>query len=290
MALELISEANSTNLEHDNSELPISKLTDFYIGRPLGTGKFGNVFLARTKKDDFICALKIIFKKQLVKGGMEHQLRREIEIMCHLRHPHILQLYTYFHDSNKVYLVLEYAFYGQMYTHLQREKRFSERKSATYIYQLCDALKYCHARHVIHRDIKPENLLIGFYNELKLADFGWSVHAPSLRRKTMCGTVDYLPPEMILGYSHNERVDHWAVGVLCYEMLYGDPPFIHENTKGTYARIKEVKYRFPSIITPLARDLISKILVLNPARRLDLDSIMHHPWVEKYAEKEIPRI
>nr|CDS31773.1 serine:threonine protein kinase 12 B [Hymenolepis microstoma] len=177
-----------------------------------------------------------------------------------------------------------------MYTHLQREKRFSERKSATYIYQLCDALKYCHARHVIHRDIKPENLLIGFYNELKLADFGWSVHAPSLRRKTMCGTVDYLPPEMLMGYAHNERVDHWAVGVLCYEMLYGDPPFVHENTKETYARIKEAKYRFPSLITPLARDLISKILVQNPARRLDLDSIMHHPWVEKYAEKEISRI
>lgn len=75
--------------------------------------------------------LKVIFKKQLVKCGMEHQLRREIEIMCHLRHPHILQLYTYFHDSNKVYLVLEYAFYGQMYTHLQKEKRFSERRAAT---------------------------------------------------------------------------------------------------------------------------------------------------------------
>ena len=112
--------------------------------------------------------------------------------MCHLRHPHILQLYTYFHDESKVYLVLEYAFYGQMYSHLQREKRFSERKAATvrldfnmtsskYVYQLCDALKYCHSHHVIHRDIKPENLLLGFYNELKLADFGWSVHAPSLR-------------------------------------------------------------------------------------------------------------
>uniref|UniRef100_A0A5K3FQP6 Aurora kinase n=1 Tax=Mesocestoides corti TaxID=53468 RepID=A0A5K3FQP6_MESCO len=196
--------------------------------------------------------------------------------MCHLRHPHILQLYTYFHDSTKIYLVLEYAYYGQMYSHLQREKRFSERKAAT----------YCHARHVIHRDIKPENLLLGLYNELKLADFGWSVHAPSLRRKTMCGTIDYLPPEMILGHHHNERVDHWAVGILCYEMLSGHPPFESDDTKETYARIRIVKYRFPSVIGALAQDLISKILVLNPAHRLDLDSIVRHPWVQTFASKD----
>lgn len=113
--------------------------------------------------------------------------------MCHLRHPHVLQLYTYFHDQSKIYLVLEFAYYGQMYSELQKEKRFNERKAATvcfhylftifkqYVYQLCDALIYCHSHKVIHRDIKPENLLLGLYHELKLADFGWSVHAPSLR-------------------------------------------------------------------------------------------------------------
>ncbi|VDL93900.1 unnamed protein product [Schistocephalus solidus] len=260
-------------------------MSDFYIGRPLGRGKFGNVFLARTKRDNFICALKILFKEQLVKSGVEHQLRREIEIMCHLRHRHILQLYTYFHDSSKIYLVLEFAYYGQMYSELQREQRFSESKASTYLYQLCDALIYCHARKVIHRDIKPENLLIGFYHELKLADFGWSVHAPSLKRRTMCGTIDYLPPEMLLTQSHNERVDHWAVGVLCYEMLCGHPPFEHDDTKETYARIKAVKFTYPSVITPLAQDLISKILVRDPAQRLGLAEIQKHPWVQRFAVK-----
>ncbi|RTG85247.1 aurora kinase A [Schistosoma bovis] len=116
---------------------------------------------------------------------------------------------------------------------------------------------------VIHRDIKPENLLLGFHQELKLSDFGWAVHAPSLRRRTLCGTIDYLAPEMVAGVSHDERVDHWTVGILCYEMLCGKPPFEHPNTQDTYACIKTVKYTFPPVITPMAQDMISKLLLLS---------------------------
>ncbi|CAH8845889.1 unnamed protein product [Trichobilharzia szidati] len=155
-----------------------------------------------------------------------------------------------------------------------------------YIYQLCDALIYCHKKKVIHRDIKPENLLLGLYHELKLADFGWGVHAPSLRRRTLCGTVDYLAPEMICGTFHDERVDHWTVGILCYEMLCGKPPFERPSSQETYACIKAVKYTFPSVITPLAQDLISKILKRNPTDRLSLEGIMSHPWVQHCAIKQ----
>ena len=126
--------------------------------------------------------------------------------------------------------------------------------------QLADALMYCHARKVIHRDIKPENLLLGANGDIKIADFGWSVHAPSsrfavislkiccigllivfilyfCRRTTMCGTLDYLAPEMVEGRSHDERVDLWTIGILCYEFLVGKPPFEEEKTELTYKRI-----------------------------------------------------
>uniref|UniRef100_A0A5F9DRD5 non-specific serine/threonine protein kinase n=1 Tax=Oryctolagus cuniculus TaxID=9986 RepID=A0A5F9DRD5_RABIT len=215
-------------------------IDDFEIGRPLGKGKFGNVYLAREKKSHFIVALKVLFKSQIEKEGVEHQLRREIEIQAHLQHPNILRLYNYFYDRRRIYLILEYAPRGELYKELQKSRTFDEQRTATIMEELADALRYCHEKKVIHRDIKPENLLLGLQGELKIADFGWSVHAPSLRRKTMCGTLDYLPPEMIEGRTHNEKVDLWCIGVLCYELLVGNPPFESASHNETYRRIVKV--------------------------------------------------
>lgn len=135
-------------------------------------------------------------------------------------------------------------------------------RTAKYIYQLADALKYCHSKKVIHRDIKPENLLLGRDGELKIADFGWSVHAPSSRRDTLCGTLDYLPPEMVFGNSHDHSVDLWGVGVLCYECLTGNPPFVTKSYDETYKKIMKAQYTFPSYVSDGARDLISKVSLL----------------------------
>lgn len=198
-------------------------MEDFDIGRPLGKGKFGNVYLAREKQSKFILALKVLFKVQLEKAGVEHQLRREVKIQSHLRHPNILGLYGYFHDATRVYLILEYAPLGTVYRELQKLSKFDEQRIATYITELANALSYCHSKRVIHRDIKPENLLLGSNAELKSTDFGWSAHAPSSRRTTLCGTVDYGPPDMIEGRMHDEKVDLWSLGVLCYEFLVGIP-------------------------------------------------------------------
>ena len=164
------------------------KLTDFQIGRALGKGKFGRVYVAKEIRTGFVCALKVLDKKQLVDAKVEHQLRREIEIQSHLRHINILRLYGFFWDQTRVYLILEYAAKGELYRTLQKAERFSEKKSAEYALAMASALDYCHKKNVIHRDIKPENLLLGLHGEIKIADFGWSVHAPSSRRKTLCGT------------------------------------------------------------------------------------------------------
>ncbi|XP_061487198.1 aurora kinase A isoform X2 [Rhineura floridana] len=254
-------------------------LDDFEIGRPLGKGKFGNVYLAREKESKFILALKVLFKTQLEKAGVEHQLRREVEIQSHLRHPNILRLYGYFHDATRVYLILEHAPRGEVYKELQKLSKFDEQRTATYMTELADALSYCHSKRVIHRDIKPENLLLGSNGELKIADFGWSVHAPSSRRSTLCGTLDYLPPEMIEGRTHDEKVDLWSLGVLCYEFLVGKPPFEAQTNQETYRAISRVEYKFPHFVTEGARDLISKLLKHNPYHRLPLEEVLKHPWV-----------
>ncbi|XP_030359048.1 aurora kinase A isoform X2 [Strigops habroptila] len=260
-------------------------LDDFEIGRPLGKGKFGNVYLAREKQSKFILALKVLFKTQLEEAGVEHQLRREVEIQSHLRHPNILRLYGYFHDVTRVYLILEYAPRGEVYKELQKLTKFDEQRTATYITELADALSYCHSKNVIHRDIKPENLLLGSNGELKIADFGWSVHAPSSRRTTLCGTLDYLPPEMIEGRTHDEKVDIWSLGVLCYEFLVGKPPFESETYQETYRAISRVEFKFPPFVTEGARDLISKLLKHSPFYRLPLKDVLLHPWITANSTK-----
>jgi aurora kinase, other len=235
----------------------------FEIGRPLGKGKFGRVYLARERSSGFICALKVLYKSELQSGaGVEKQVRREIEIQSNLRHPNILKLYGHFHDSKRIFLILEFAGKGELYRHLQRENRFPEWKAAQYIAQMASALRYLHRKHVIHRDIKPENILVGIHGEIKISDFGWSVHAPNHRRATLCGTLDYLPPEMIRSgskdNSYDEKVDLWSLGVLTYEFLVGEAPF-EDTPVMTHRRIARAEMTIPSFVSPEARDLIKKV-------------------------------
>ncbi|KAF4581861.1 serine/threonine-protein kinase Eg2 [Ophiocordyceps camponoti-floridani] len=260
----------------------------FEIGRPLGKGKFGRVYLARERTSGFICALKVLHKSELQVGGVERQVRREIEIQSNLRHPNILQLFGHFHDSKRVFLILEFAGKGELYKHLRRENRFPEWKAAQYIAQMASALRYLHRKHVIHRDIKPENILVGIHGEIKISDFGWSVHAPNNRRKTMCGTLDYLPPEMIKSGSsdnyYNEKIDLWSLGVLTYEFLVGEAPF-EDTPVMTHRRIARVDMSIPSFVSPEATDIIKRLLVLDPEKRLPLDQVQLHPWIVKHCVK-----
>eukprot|EP00605_Chrysophyceae_sp_TOSAG23-4_P002440 GSChrysophyteH1.ASY1.ANO1.2699.1 assembled CDS len=202
-------------------------IQDFTLGKPLGKGKFGNA--------------------PIVAAKCLNNLRREIEIQHHLHHPNIVQLYGYFHDKKAVYLILEYLAGGELYKLLRKQKNgiVSEEVSKNYIGQVIDAVAYMHDRNVYHRDIKPENLLLAAENpttthgtnhakrRLCIGDFGWAVHAPVPHhvRYTMCGTPEYMAPELVKGLlhgnhdTHERYVDLWAIGVLMYELLYGFTPF-----------------------------------------------------------------
>jgi serine/threonine protein kinase len=277
--------ANMASNHHDDAKADKAaagrqwSLNDFEIGKPLGRGKFGSVYLAREKRSKYIVAIKVLQKSQLQKAGVEHQLRREIEIQSHLRNRNILRMYGYFYDSKRIYLILEYSPGGELYKRLMSKGRFDEHTSAQYISDLAQALDYCHQKHVIHRDIKPENLLVGAHGEIKIADFGWSVHAPTSRRNTMCGTLDYLPPEMVEGRDHDEQVDVWSLGVLLFEFLVGNPPFEADGHNATYRRISRVDLRFPAGVAPDAQDLIRKLLRKDPRERMSLKLISDHPFV-----------
>ncbi|KAK9388891.1 kinase-like domain-containing protein [Lipomyces mesembrius] len=257
-------------------------LDSFEIGRKLGKGKFGKVYCARDKATGYVCALKVMEKKELIHFKVEKQFRREIEIQSNLsRHPNILRLYGHFHDSSRVFLILEYAGQGEMFKVLRKKGRFGDVLASQYICQIASALSYLHKKHIIHRDLKPENLLIGLDGEVKLSDFGWSVHTPSSRRTTMCGTLDYLPPEMVEAKDHDHKVDLWALGVLTYEFLVGNPPFEEPAHKATYKRISKVDLKIPPSVSVEAADLIRRLLQHQPERRFPLDQIPDHPWIVK---------
>ncbi|KAG7388693.1 hypothetical protein PHYPSEUDO_011886 [Phytophthora pseudosyringae] len=265
------------------------KKNDFIVTKNLGQGKFGNVYLAKEKCSNVTAALKVLFKSPLARDGGTSNLKREVEIQIRLRHPNVLRMYGYFYDDACVYLVLEYAPYGELFKELAKEKYFSDAVAAHYVAQVVEALRYCHSCNVIHRDIKPENLLLGYNKTIKLADFGWSVHAPKPYnlRKTFCGTPDYLSPEMVMGEPYDYRTDSWSLGVLAYELLVGSPPFKCENQMEMYKRIDLADYAFPSApqVSESAKTFISGLLKRKPSDRMSLEDAAKHPWIQNHYSK-----
>lgn len=301
---------SSSSSSSHTSPKPQQQLTldDFEFGKILGKGKLGRVYCVKHKQLGLIFALKVMSKSEIMNLKLEKSLRREIEIQSNLYHINITRLYSWFHDSINIYLLLEYSIEGELYTHLKKLKRFDNIMASNYIFQITQALIFLHQRGIIHRDLKPENIMVSLDNQLKLSDFGWSVqinqnqnqnqihnqtqtqktpHQKKQKQKrlTICGTLDYLPPEMIESKSHDFSVDIWALGILCYELLVGKPPFEAINRNITYEKIAKVDIKYPSNLDVDAIDLISKLVVKDPNKRLSLKEVLNHNWIIKNKPK-----
>ncbi|KAL7750244.1 hypothetical protein RI367_004417 [Sorochytrium milnesiophthora] len=278
---------------------------DFVIGKPLGKGKVGRVFLASEKSKGIIVALKVLFKSEMTEPQAKQQLTREIEIQSHLRHNNILRLYGYFYDKQNVYLILEYAEQGELYKKLcsAGQRTFPYLPTllvlmmgltmhcVQYVAQIANGLMYLHSKKVIHRDLKLENILLTGNGTIKLSDFGWSVHSPNeSRRTTFCGTLDYLAPEMVEGGSHSNAVDIWSLGVITFELLTGKPPFEDTGNMKTFRRIRLVEYTMPQHISDDAKDFISKLLQHDADKRMSLEEVLEHPWITSLAPQTLAKL
>ncbi|XP_063990440.1 uncharacterized protein LOC135169401 isoform X2 [Diachasmimorpha longicaudata] len=260
-------------------------LADFCMGKKIAQGTFGIIYSAKEKHQNVVIAMKVLFKTDIKKKQLKQQVLKEIEIHTHLKHPNILRMYGWFQDEKRVYMVMELAVSGDLLKRLQLEpcNRFTEPVAASYLNDLTEAVKYIHKKKIIHRDVKLQNLLLGKDDVLKLTDFGWAVHTPTCQSFGDCGERENMAPEMLLKKPYDYAVDVWGIGLVGFQMITGVFPFTGCDAKETVKRVTRGEVVFPGgrKFSDDARDLISKLLVVNPNERLTLNEITSHSWISK---------
>ncbi|KAG0760185.1 hypothetical protein G6F57_010428 [Rhizopus arrhizus] len=263
-------------------EKPSFGLRDFELQDTLGTGTFGRVFLTKFKPSNKYYAMKVLKKSEVVRLKQVEHLLSEKEILASIRFPFVVDLFCTFQDDSNLYMLLEYVVGGELFTHLRRAGRFTNDMTRFYASEIVLAIEYLHSKDIIYRDLKPENLLIDHQGHIKITDFGFAKKVVD-RTWTLCGTPEYLAPEIIQSKGHGKAVDWWALGILIFEMLAGYPPFFDDNSFGIYEKILMGKVQFSAHFDLLAKDLLKRLLVSDRTKRLGnlkggSEDVKRHKW------------
>ena len=262
-------------------------LADFDRFELIGRGGSGKVSVAQQRQSGRFMAIKVLSKRRLIERGEVDRVKTERTILRTLtNHPFIVKYYGSMHDEKNVYLVMDFIVGGELLTHLKMCERFDDGKAKFYAAELVLALEYVHSRGIVYRDLKPENVLLDAMGHIKLIDFGVARFCDvqgDERCYTMCGTPEYLSPEMISKDGYGRSCDLWALGVVIYEMLVGSLPFVARTEKLVYRKILYSKPELPSFLSETVCDLIRGLLEQLPERRLGCGSkgweeVKRHPW------------
>lgn len=260
----------------------------YKIHEKLGFGSFAVVKRAVRKADKAQFAVKEIKKSSLDEKEME-TVMDEVSIMRELDHPNCVKLIDMFESPKKVYMVLELLTGGELFDRIVKKGNFTEREASEVMKTLTGAIQYLHGKKIVHRDLKPENLLYSSPSDdaqIKVTDFGLAKATSKdkvIKMHTACGTPGYVAPEVLRSRPYGPAVDMWSLGVILYILLCGFPPFYHQDTTELYKLIKTGKYEFPNPwwqnISDGAKDLVTKLLTLEPAKRATPDDVLKHPWI-----------
>eukprot|EP00884_Botryococcus_braunii_P009517 jgi/Botrbrau1/18567/Bobra.0367s0013.1 len=255
-------------------------LNNYRLGKTLGIGSFGKVKIAEHVLTGHKVAIKVLNRRKIRAQDMEEKVRREIKILRLFMHPHIIRLYEVVETPNDIYVVCEYVKAGELFDHIVEKGRLVEDEARHFFQQIISGVEYCHRNMVVHRDLKPENLLLDAKMNIKIADFGLSnVMRDGHFLKTSCGSPNYAAPEVISGKLYaGPEVDVWSCGVILYALLCGSLPFDDENIPNLFKKIKGGIYQLPSHLSPGARDLIPRMLLVDPMTRITIPEIRQHPW------------
>jgi protein kinase A len=261
-------------------------LADFDIGVTLGTGSFGRVRFVTHKGTGSFWAIKMLKKAEVIRLQQVEHMISEKNILTHLDHPFIVRLAGTFQDTKYLYMCLEYIVGGEFFTHLRKSGRFDHNASKFYATQIILVFEYMHRDDFIYRDLKPENLLLDKMGYLKITDFGFAKKV-AFKTYTLCGTPEYIAPEVLLNKGHGKGVDWWTLGILLYEMMAGQPPFVDDDPMGIYQQILAGKVTFPRHFDKNAKSLIKKLLVADLTKRYGCmkggaDDVKKHKWFQAF--------
>ncbi|ODV88548.1 hypothetical protein CANCADRAFT_124337 [Tortispora caseinolytica NRRL Y-17796] len=257
-------------------------LSDFKILRTLGTGSFGRVHLVQSVHNRRYYAIKVLKKAQVVKMKQVEHTNDERRMLKLVEHPFLIRMWGTFQDSKNLFMVMDYIEGGELFSLLRKSQRFPNPVAKFYAAEVVMALDYLHSNNIIYRDLKPENILLDKSGHIKITDFGFAKEVPDVTY-TLCGTPDYIAPEVVSSKPYNKSVDWWSVGILIYEMLAGYTPFYDRTPLKTYENILQCHVRYPSYIHPDARDLLEHLITKDLTRRYGnlangTADIYNHPW------------
>jgi hypothetical protein len=258
------------------------ELDDFIVLQTIGVGSFGRVHLARLKANGEYYALKVMRKEDIIQYKQVEHILNEKHILEEINHPFIINMLCGFQDNTNIYIVTDFSCGGELFSFLRAQKYFTNDIAKFYAAEVIVVFEYLHSKDIIYRDLKPENILLDETGHIRLIDFGFAKHVTDVTY-TLCGTPDYLAPEIIQSKPYSQAVDWYALGVLIYEMLAGYPPFYKEDHVELYQQILEGKYSFPPQINHSARDLIRKLLQPDLSKRYGnlkggVEDIKNHKW------------
>lgn len=267
----------------------VCSVSDIKLVRKIGEGAFGDVYLSLIKKEYY--AVKIMSKKKIMKLKQQKHVVFERNIALSIEQPFVVKTYATLQSRMYLYVVMEYVPGGEMFSFLEKVDVLPVFAAVFYISELVVFIEEMHKENIIYRDLKPENILLGLDGHIKITDFGLSKKTNDITY-TACGTPEYLAPEVILSKGYKKDVDWYMIGIILFEMLTGNPPFMAEKKTDLYRKIVNEKVVFPSDIDSVSVDLISKLLEKDPLKRLGSAkesslAIKRHPWFKSVNWKKV---
>ncbi|KAF5959751.1 hypothetical protein HYC85_000960 [Camellia sinensis] len=292
----LDSPALGISIGHVDYSLPKNKsvgLEDFEILKVVGQGAFGRVYQVRKRGSSEIFAMKVMRKDKIMEKNHAEYMKTERDILTKVDHPFIVQLRYSFQTKYRLYLVLDFVNGGHLFFQLYHQGLFREDLARLYAAEIVSAVSHLHANGVMHRDLKPENILLDADGHVMLTDFGLAKRFnENTRSNSMCGTLEYMAPEIILGKGHDKAADWWSVGILLFEMLTGKPPFTGGNRQKIQQKIIKDKMKLPAFLSSEAHSLLRGLLQKEASKRIGSgpggsEEIKSHKWFKSINWKKL---